>query len=183
MALGEMMNYPGVLGGDKDVLRKIADARALGKAVNGHAPAVAGKGLDQYLAAGIEDDHECATAEEALERVRKGQRVMIRQGTAAKNLEALLPLFQEPYCRRCLLVSDDKHPADLLGEGHINAIIAAAARLGASPVVAIRMATLQAAEHYNGRTVGICSNVLYIAAHQIGQLFIDDLYDHLCRAQ
>ena len=154
VALGEMMNYPGVLAGDEDVFRKIRDAQAFGKTVNGHAPAVSGCGLDRYLSAGIEDDHECATAEEALERVAKGQWVMIRQGTAAKNLEALLPLFKEPYCRRCLLVSDDKHPADLLREGHIDAVIRKAATLGASPIVAIRMATLQAAEHFRLRGVG-----------------------------
>lgn len=112
LGLGEMMNYPGVLADDPKVMQKISEAHELGKLVNGHAPLLGGRGLDKYIAAGISDDHECSTIDEAVERISKGQHVMIRQGTAAKNLEALLPLFDEPWSRRCILVTDDRHPAD-----------------------------------------------------------------------
>lgn len=123
LGLGEVMNYAGVVGRDKALLEKIRDALRRGRVVNGHAPLLSGRALDAYIAAGIGDDHECTSADEAFERIRKGQCVMIRQGTAAKNLGALLPLFDEPWARRCMLVSDDKHPADLLREGHIDAIV------------------------------------------------------------
>ena len=108
----------------------------------------------KYLAAGIGDDHECSSAEEAKERIRKGQRVMIRQGTAARNLEALLPLFEEPWCKRCLLVTDDKHPADLLSKGHIDDMIRLAVWNGRSAVTGIQMATIQAAEYFGLKQVG-----------------------------
>ena len=148
LGLAEMMNYPGVLAGDKEVQDKIAVALLRGLRVNGHAPLLTGKDLDTYIAARISDDHECSSAEEAMERIRKGQHVMIRQGTAARNLEALLPLFEEPWASRCMLVTDDKHPADLLEQGHIDAILRQAVRSGKNPVTAIRMATLQAAEYF-----------------------------------
>ena len=146
IGLGEVMNYVGVLAHDADLLQKISDARERGKIVNGHAPLVTGRALDGYVAAGISDDHECSSADEAKERVRKGQWVMIRQGTAARNLRHLLPLLDEPWWHRCLLVSDDKHPADLLESGHIDATIREAVRCGKSAVTAIRMATLGAAQ-------------------------------------
>lgn len=143
--LAEVMDYPGVVAGDPSVIEKIAAARARGLVVNGHAPLLSGRELDLYIAAGIRDDHECSSVEEAKERIRKGQRVMIRQGTAAQNLSALLPLFEEPWASRCLLVTDDKHPADLLA-GHIDQSIRLAVRAGYSPLTGIRMATLGAAE-------------------------------------
>ncbi len=154
VGLGEVMNYVGVMNGDEKLCRKIKDAQRLGKVVNGHAPLVSEKDLDAYVAAGIGDDHECSSAEEAKERIRKGQRVMIRQGTAARNLEALLPLFEEPWAQRCLLVTDDKHPADLLSKGHIDDIIRMAVWSGKSAVTGIRMATLWAAEYFGLRYVG-----------------------------
>ncbi|MBR5231848.1 MAG: adenine deaminase [Clostridia bacterium] len=154
LGLGEMMNYPGVLANDPPVMEKIADARRLGKLINGHAPMLTGKALDKYIAAGISDDHECYDAQEAITRIRKGQWVMIRQGTAARNLEALLPLFDEPYCRRCILVTDDRHPADLIGEGDIDNVIRLAVKAGKSPLAAIRMASLQAAEYFGIRSAG-----------------------------
>ena len=143
--LAEVMDYPGVVAGAPGVMDKIAAARERGLTVNGHAPLLSGRALDRYIAAGIRDDHECSSADEAKERIRKGQRVMIRQGTAARNLEALLPLFEEPWAGRCLLVTDDKHPADLLA-GHIDESIRLAVRAGKSPLTGIRMATLGAAE-------------------------------------
>ena len=154
LGLGEMMNYPGVLTGDFQVMQKISEAHNLGKLVNGHAPLLSGKELDKYISAGIGDDHECSTAEEAMERISKGQHVMIRQGTAAKNLEALLPLFNEPWSKRCMLVTDDRHPADLISEGHIDNIIRQAVKEGKSPLAAIRMATLQTAEYFGTGNVG-----------------------------
>lgn len=154
LGLAEVMSYPSVIAGEPKVLQKIHAAQRHGRTVNGHAPLLSGKDLDKYIAAGVGDDHECSSAEEAKERIRKGQRVMIRQGTAARNLEALLPLFEEPWAHRCLLVTDDKHPADLLKDGHIDEIIRQAARAGKDPITGIRMATLWAAEHFGLKGVG-----------------------------
>lgn len=117
-----------------------------GLVVNGHAPLLSGKPLDKYITAGIGDDHECSSADEAKERIRKGQRIMIRQGTAARNLSGLISLFDDPWEQRCLLVTDDKHPADLISNGHIDSIIRSAVQMGKSAVTGIRMATLHAAE-------------------------------------
>ncbi len=154
LGLAEVMNYVGVIQGDRTLLEKIEDARARGRVVNGHAPLLSGKALDAYIAAGIGDDHECTSAEEAMERIRKGQRVMIRQGTAARNLETLLPLFDAPWAKRCLLVSDDKHAADLLRNGHIDESIRLAVRNGKNVITAIQMATIWAAEAFSLRNVG-----------------------------
>lgn len=154
LGLAEVMNYPGVIAGDKEVMRKILAAKRHGGVINGHAPLLGKKELDRYISAGISDDHECSSAAEAMERVRKGQWVMIRQGTAAKNLEALLPLFDEPWSHRCMLVTDDKHPDELLYKGHIDEIIRLAVRAGKSPVTAIRMASLQAAQYFGLKNLG-----------------------------
>lgn len=154
LGLGEVMDYPGVIAGKPGLLEKIHAARRRGLTVNGHAPLLAGHALDRYIAAGIGDDHECSSAEEAKERIRKGQRVMIRQGTSARNLEALLPLFEAPWAHRCLLVSDDKHPADLLRHGHLDDTIRQAVRAGKSPITGIRMATLWAAECFGLKEIG-----------------------------
>lgn len=154
LGLGEMMNYPGVVAGDPEVLRKIEVTRQRGMVVNGHAPMLSGKALDRYIAEGIFDDHECFTMDEALEKLNKGQWIMIRQGTAARNLLGLLQLFDEPYSRRCLLVTDDKHPADLMENGHIDSIIRMVAQNGKSVLTAIRMATLQAAQRFGLSGVG-----------------------------
>ena len=132
--------------------------------------------LDRYIAAGVGDDHECSSAEEAIERIRKGQRVMIRQGTAARNLKELLPLFEEPFAGRCLLVTDDKHPADLLKDGHIDHIIRQAAAMGKNPVTGIRMATIQAAEYYGLRRTGAVA-----PGYQADLLVLDDLERVLVR--
>ena len=170
LGLGEMMNYPGVLAGEEKVMKKISDALALGKLVNGHAPLLTGAELDRYIAAGVSDDHECSSEAEAKERIGKGQWVMIRQGTAARDLAALLPLFEEPWSRRCLLVTDDRHPADLLTEGHIDHIVRLAAEHGRSVVTAIRMATRQAAEYFGLRGVGAVA-----PGYRADLLVLDDL--------
>ena len=154
VGLGEVMNYVGVIYNDQRVLDKVNCALWNDLTVNGHAPLVSGKELDKYVSAGIRDDHECSTLEEAKERIRKGQKVMIRQGTAARNLQMLLPLFEEPWSRHCMLVCDDKHPADITSNGHIDEIIRLAVRGGKSPIVAIRMATIQAAQHFALNNIG-----------------------------
>lgn len=145
LGLGEMMNYPGVLCNDENVLKKIDSAKKKGLIINGHAPLLSGKDLDKYILAQIRDDHECSNVEEAKERIRKGQWVMIREGSFAKNLVDLLDLFDEPFGARCLLVTDDKNPEDLLKYGHIDHMIRMAAEHGKSAVRAIQMATIQAA--------------------------------------
>ena len=170
IGLGEVMDFPGVIAGNPDLMEKIAGAVHRDVIINGHAPLLSGKDLDRYLSFGIADDHECSSAEEAKERIRKGQWVMIRQGTAARNLEALLPLFDAPWAHRCLLVSDDKHPADLLNNGHMDDIIRQAVRAGKNPVTGIQMATIQAAEHFGLRGCGA------VAPGYIADLIIlDDL--------
>ena len=173
LGLAEMMNYPGVLSEDADVLKKIEDSIEAGKVVDGHAPLLSGKDLDKYISKGVSSEHECISWEEGLERIRKGQWLMIREGTAAKNLEALLPAFDEPYNKRCLLVTDDKHPADLINEGHIDAIIKKAAKLGKSPAVAIRMASLQAAQRFELSYRGA------IAPGYVADIIIADSIDNL----
>ena len=170
LGLGEMMNYPGVLAVHPQVMKKISEAHRLGKLVNGHAPLLSGRELDQYIAAGISDDHECSNIDEALERISKGQHVMIRQGTAARNLEALLPLFDEPWSRRCMLVTDDRHPADLINEGHIDNIIRRAVKAGKSPFAAIRMASLQTAEYFGMKATGAVA-----PGYRADLLVLDDL--------
>lgn len=173
LGLAEMMNYPGVLSEDADVLKKIEDSIEAGKVVDGHAPLLSGKDLDKYISKGVSSEHECTSWEEGLERIRKGQWLMIREGTAAKNLEALLPAFDEPYNKRCLLVTDDKHPADLINEGHIDSIIKKAAKLGKSPAVAIRMASLQAAQRFELSYRGA------IAPGYVADIIIADNIDNL----
>lgn len=170
LGLGEVMNYPGVIAGDEKVLAKIRDAKESGAIVNGHAPMLSGKALDQYIAAGVRDDHECTSEEEAKERIRKGQWVMIRQGTAAKNLYSLLPLFEHPWSHRCMLATDDKHPADLLQKGHIDSIIREAAAAGKDPIVGIQMATIQAAQYYGLQEVGAIA-----PGYRADLLVLDDL--------
>ncbi|MDY5441281.1 MAG: adenine deaminase [Candidatus Enteromonas sp.] len=149
LGLAEMMNYPGVIAGDKEVLRKIEGALQEGKMVDGHAPLLSGKDLDLYLSKGISSDHECSSFAEAKERIEKGQWVMIREGTSARNLKGLVDLFDEPFNHRCLLVTDDKHPHDLMGHGHIDAIIRKAVKRNKNPLVGIRMASIQAASCFH----------------------------------
>ena len=154
VALGEVMNYIGVINGDEKLLRKIERAKANGRIINGHAPLLSGEGLAAYIANGICDDHECSTIAEARERISMGERIMIRQGTAAKNLKELMPLIKGDSKFRCLLVSDDKHPADLMSVGHIDDIVRLCAAAGENPVDAIRMASLNAAEHFGLKNKG-----------------------------
>lgn len=154
IGLGEMMNYPGVIFGDEDVHKKISDANKLNKPIDGHAPMLSGKDLDKYISSGIQTEHECSALDEAKEKLRKGQWIMIRQGTAARNLESLIGLFDEGFRHRCILVTDDRHPADIMKDGHIDNIIRLAVKMGKSPVTAIQMATIQAAQCFGLRFMG-----------------------------
>lgn len=170
LGLAEMMNYPGVIFGDSEVIKKLSDAISLGKHIDGHAPLLSGKELDKYISAGVSTDHECSSAAEAIEKLSKGQWIMIREGTAARNLSALLPLFAEPYNRRCLLVTDDRHPADIAELGHIDNIIRKAIASGVAPTVAIRMATLQAAQCFGLSFLGAIA-----PAYRADIAILDDL--------
>jgi adenine deaminase len=144
LGIGEMMNFPGVVGGDPAVLDilEIAGERP----IDGHAPGLRGMALNAYIAAGVGSDHECTTLAEAEERLRRGMYVMIREASNAQNLAALAPLVTQAASRRCLLVTDDRTPADLLDEGHINFLVRKAIGLGIDPVTAIQMVTLNVAE-------------------------------------
>ena len=146
IGLAEMMNFPGVIFRNPEVIKKIEMAK--GKRIDGHAPMLSGKGLYAYLTAGIRSDHECTTLREAKEKLKNGMWIMIREGTTARNLRALLPLVQPKNARRFLFVTDDRHPKELLEEGHIDSMVRQAIRWGIDPILAIQMATLNPAEYF-----------------------------------
>jgi adenine deaminase len=146
IGLAEMMNFPGVIYRDPEVLKKIDHAK--GKRVDGHAPLLSGKGLYAYLTAGIRSDHECTTLKEAKEKMDNGMWIMIREGTTARNLKDLLPLVTPKNSRRFFFVTDDRHPKQLLEWGHINSMVKSAIQWGIDPILAIQMATLNAAEYF-----------------------------------
>lgn len=148
LGLAEMMNYVGVINGDKNVLSKIVTSQAHHKKIDGHAPELSGNDLNAYIAAGVYSDHECSTFENSLEKLRKGQFIMIREGTAAHNLKALMPLLTQQYYSRCMFATDDKHPSDLLYGGHIDYIVKQALKNGADPIVALKTATHHAARYF-----------------------------------
>lgn len=148
LGLAEMMNYVGVINGDKNVLSKIVTSQSHHKKIDGHAPELSGNDLNAYIAAGVYSDHECSTFENALEKLRKGQFIMIREGTAAHNLKALMPLLTQQYYSRCMFATDDKHPSDLLYGGHIDYIVKQALKNGADPIVALKTATHHAARYF-----------------------------------
>ena len=148
LGLAEMMNYVGVINDDKNVLSKIVTSQAHHKKIDGHAPELSGNDLNAYIAAGVYSDHECSTFENALEKLRKGQFIMIREGTAAHNLKALMPLLTQQYYSRCMFATDDKHPSDLLYGGHIDYIVKQALKNGADPIVALKTATHHAARYF-----------------------------------
>jgi adenine deaminase len=152
IGLAEMMNFPGVILRDPEVLKKIEMAR--GKRIDGHAPCLTGKGLYAYLSAGIRSDHECTTPGEAKEKLEGGMWIMVREGTTARNLKDLLPLVTPENSRRFFFVTDDRHPRELLEEGHIDDLVRKAIRFGLNPVVAIQMATLNPAEYFGLNDLG-----------------------------
>jgi adenine deaminase len=154
VALAEMMNYPGVINADRDVLTKIENAIHHRKPIDGHAPGLAGRDLYTYIGAGISSDHECTTVQEAEEKLRAGMHIMIREGTGARNMKTLLPFVNGQTARRMMWCTDDRHPHDLLAEGHIDSIVREAIQSGLDPVLAIQMATLNPAEHFGLREAG-----------------------------
>ncbi len=154
LGLAEVMDYSGVIQGKREILEKIILARSQGKLVNGHAPGLTGEGLMAYLDAGIGSDHESITLEEAQEKLRLGMRLMIREGSQARNLAALLPLVTPVTGRRCLLVSDDKEPHELVADGHLDSLLRRAVSLGLSPHLAVQMVTLNVAEAFGLRERG-----------------------------
>jgi len=145
--LSEMMNYPGVLFADEGVMGKLKAARKCGKPVDGHAPGLKGEQAKKYVEAGISTDHECFTLEEAFEKMRYGMKVQIREGSAAKNFETLVPLLKD-HSDKIMFCSDDKHPDDLI-EGHINQLVKRAIFLGYDPVEVLRVCTYNPVRHYN----------------------------------
>jgi adenine deaminase len=146
LGLAEMMNYPAVLGGDEKVLEKLWLFR--GRVIDGHAPSLLGHNLQAYCSAGARSDHETSDLQEAVEKLRAGMMIMIREGTSAKNLEALLPLVNQKNSRRFCLVTDDLHPEDLLERGHLDHVLRKGVRLGLDPVTALQMVTLNPAEFF-----------------------------------
>jgi len=144
--LSEMMNFPGVLSKDDEVMKKIASAHKLGKPVDGHAPGLRAEDAKKYIEAGISTDHECFTIEEALDKLEHGMKILIREGSAAKNFEALYELIED-HPSMIMLCSDDKHP-DSLVEGHINSLCARAVAKGIDPLLVLRAACINPVDHY-----------------------------------
>ena len=170
--LAEMMNYVGVVNGDGQVVEKIVASQAHHKKIDGHAPGLSGKDLNAYITAGVYSDHECSDMEDAMNKLRLGQYIMIREGTAARNLEALMPLLTSQYVDRCMFCTDDKHPNDLLEKGHIDYIVKKAISLGADPIVAVKAACHNAARYF------LLNNRGAIAPGYLGDFVIIDDFQH-----
>ena len=152
LGIAEVMNFPGVIFGDENVLNKIELGE--GRPVDGHAPGVRGKRLNAYVAAGIRTDHECTTAEEAQEQLRRGLTIFIREGSTARNLDELLRLVTPANAHRFAFVSDDRHADDLIREGHMDATLKKAVARGLDPVIAMAMASSHTAEIFGRRDIG-----------------------------
>jgi adenine deaminase len=152
LGLAEVMNFPGVILGDVTILDKLERFRD--KAIDGHSPGLSGAQLDAYLCGGIGSDHECTRLEEAREKLAKGMHIMLREGSQARDLEALAPLVTAQTKQRCMLVSDDCHPEDLLEQGHMNRVLKRAMELSIDPITAIQLASLNPARYFGLRTLG-----------------------------
>ena len=146
--LAEMMNFVGTINGDPQVVEKIVASQAHHKKIDGHAPDLVGNDLNAYIAAGVYSDHECSTVEDAIAKLERGQYIMIREGTAARNLDALLPLLTPQYYTYCMFCTDDKHPNDLLEKGHIDYIVRRAIKAGVDPIIAVKCASHHAARYF-----------------------------------
>jgi adenine deaminase len=164
------MDYPGVLAGNPSLLDKLKIAG--GKIIDGHAPGLTGNDLSAYAAMGISSDHECSRLEEAREKLRLGMLIMVREGGLAKNMEALLPLVTPQNLSRFVFCTDDRHPQNLIDEGHMNAVIKKAMRCGLDPVSAIRMCTINSAQHYGLDDLGA------IAPGKIADMVVIDDFDN-----
>jgi adenine deaminase len=181
IGLGEMMNYPGVLFGDNDVLDII---EAVGdRVIDGHAPGVSGRDLNAYIAAGMRSDHESVELDEAVEKLKRGMYVMIREGSTEKNLEALLPLVTNKTYSRCLFVVDDRNCADILHDGDIDAVVRKAIRLGLEPVRAVQMATINTANYFRLNGLGAIAPGYYanfIVLNDLREFTIDGVFYRGC---
>jgi len=149
-----MMNYPGVLNGDSGVLDKVKLVEIQRLVCDGHAPGLSGKDLNAYIAVGVHSDHESVTAEEAIEKIRLGMWLMVREGSVERNLKALLPVIKEHNPLRCMLVTDDRYPGDLLSEGDMDHCVRTAIRGGLPPIKAIQMVTINPAQYFHFRDIG-----------------------------
>ena len=172
LGLAEMMNYVGIINGDSTAVEKIVASQSHHKKIDGHAPGLSGKDLNAYISAGVYSDHECATLEDALEKLQKGQFIMIREGTAARNLDALLPLLVPQYYSRCMFATDDKHPSDLLEGGHIDYIVRRAIRAGVDPIIAVKVASHHAARYF------LLNNKGAIAPGYLADFVVVDSLEH-----
>ena len=152
LGIAEMMNYTGVLNLDKNIMAKLELAKSKDKRIDGHAPYLKGKDLCAYIASGVKSDHECTTPEEAVEKLRLGMYVMIREGTAAKDLDALIPVLKNNNTRKCIFVTDDRHPSDL--KEHINGMVRRAVEAGVDPIKAVQVASLNTAEYFGLKNLG-----------------------------
>jgi adenine deaminase len=172
VALAEMMNFPGVVNAVPDVLEKLRLGLAR-RIVDGHCPGLRGTALQAYVAAGVSSDHECTTADEAREKIRAGMRVYIREGSAARNVEALLPAVTPENAHRFCFCTDDRHPGDLQNEGHIDHVVRKAIRLGLDPITAIAMGSAHAADHYRRPDIGA------VAPGRFADLIVFDSLDDI----
>ncbi len=154
VALAEIMNYPGVIFTDPDVIAKIKAAHIARKTADGHAPCLTGKSLNAYASAGIYSDHECTSADEAMAKLRLGIHIMVREGTCAKNFDALMPAINDNTFHQMMWCTDDRHPEEILKEGHIDHIVRKAVKSGVAPVRAIQMATINPARYFGLNDVG-----------------------------
>ena len=170
--LAEMMNFVGTIAGDDQCVEKIVAAQAHHKKIDGHAPDLQGNDLNAYIAAGVYSDHECHDLKDAIAKLERGQFIMIREGTAARNLEALMPLLCGKYAERCMFCTDDKHPNDLLEKGHIDYIVKKAISLGADPIVAVKVACHNAARYF------LLNNRGAIAPGYLGDFVIIDNFQN-----
>lgn len=152
LGIAEMMNFPGVINGDASVLSKIKLGLEKNKRIDGHAPHLCGMNLDAYVASGIASDHECTTPEEAIEKLRLGMYLMVREATGARDLEPLIPVLKKYNTRKCMFVTDDRHPKHL--KKHISRMVKKAVRLGVDPIKAIQMASLNTAEYFKLPNLG-----------------------------
>jgi adenine deaminase len=154
LGLGELMDFNSVITCEKNIINKIVLAKNAHKMMDGHAPGLSGKELNAYILPGVRTEHECSTAEEAVERLRLGMYVMLREGSAARNVIDLLPAVNTATLNRCMFCTDDRHPEDILNQGHIDNNIRIAIKNGLAPVKAIQMATINAARCYNLPNIG-----------------------------